>query len=86
MAFISTLPQAGDRGYKVYMALSNAHQEAVDALSNNDDALLRMELKNEELTNEIQKLKKQLLVHESIKVQMAEAQTALKVVSGLAKN
>ena len=83
--FIGTLPQPGDRGYEAYMALHDDYQKSVDAENKTDDDLHRMKLANEDLSYEIQKLKKQLLEFESVKAQLAEVTTALKVVSCLNK-
>jgi hypothetical protein len=84
--FIGTLPQPGDHGYEAYMAIHDDYLHSVHAVRKAEDDLFRMKLANEDLSYEIQKLKQQLLEFASVKAQLAEVTTALKVVSGLNKN
>jgi hypothetical protein len=83
IAFIATLPQPGDRGYEAYIALQKAYETSNDDNHKFEIKLLTSQVDNSDLKHENQKLKKQLEEIAIVKAQLTEAQTALKVVTGL---
>ena len=86
IAFTCTLPQPGDRGFETYMQL-NAHCKELDiAESKSWHASIKYESRITTLEDALCMLQKQLVKLESVKAQLAEANTALRVLTGLCKN